>query len=208
MQVRVPHIDSGTVAFVIVAAALLGVNLHLNAVNSRLARRVEAAEESVRVGLSASVGATPAAIQGYDINRARIQVEFANHQQPTVLLVFSPKCPACDEIWPVWTDFVGQISNKQWRVVAVDSTQLVDKSYLEGKLPSSATVVASPDAGSLIGFPLRLTPQMILVDRSGRITDIWTGAPRKLKGQWLQQIAHALGVSPRPAVIATALRLQ
>ena len=197
-------VRDGTSLFVAAAVLLLSVDIYLAHTNRVLAARLTAAEDSLHQSISAQIGALATTIRGYDLSRHRVEVGFAPVGQATAVFVFSPNCPSCDDIWPMWTSYVNQLDRAKWRIVAVDPTQLATREYVSGKLPSDVTVVASPDTESIINFPLRLTPQLIVVSPTGHVESVWTGAPQKLGRAGIDAIARRFGVRPMSSAVSPA----
>jgi hypothetical protein len=92
---------------------------------------------------------------------------FERGEGRTLLLLFSPDCPACQAIWPFW-EFLVDGAPRGLRVVGLCTG---------GDPPTARTfpvfTLPDPGRGSLRKVPL--VPATLLVDGEGRIVRAWYG---------------------------------
>jgi thiol-disulfide isomerase/thioredoxin len=94
-------------------------------------------------------------------------ITFDREEGRTLLLVFSPGCPACEETYPFW-EFVVEAAPPALRVVGL--------SVGDDPPPSLALPVYTlldSDRESMQRVPL--VPATLLIDREGRVVRAWYG---------------------------------
>jgi hypothetical protein len=92
--------------FILTALVLLATNVRLVQLNRRLEQRAINAEHSASRTLSIVAGRTAPPLNGYDINRQPVSIELGKDGLRTLIFSFSPRCPACDETWPLWQSLI------------------------------------------------------------------------------------------------------
>ena len=122
-------------------------------------------------------GKTLDSLRGLDLQGQDLWVEAAEASDKTVLLVFRPSCPWCQENMGNWTALLDQTDPERFRFVAVSTRDEGVAEYLDqnprlAELP----VIATPDPDDRLRYRLFDTPQTIVLDRQGRVEKIWVGS--------------------------------
>jgi thiol-disulfide isomerase/thioredoxin len=118
-------------------------------------------------------GSTAPPFEATDLAGSHVTID-ASSDHPTLLFVFSPTCPYCEQIWPSWRRVIQNLRTTDISVVAVDWTGTVTAQYLKEHVPTEVTVAARPQIDTVVSYRLRVTPQMILIQH-GTISAVWSG---------------------------------
>jgi hypothetical protein len=119
----------------------------------------------------------------------RVSVEYGSDPRPTLLFVFSPTCPACQENWPLWRELVELVKQRPPRLLVVDLSSQVGPEYLEGfGLPRESLIKGVNPSETLL-YRFGVVPQTILIGGSGVVEGTRTGMLRRSD---LQRFATAL----------------
>lgn len=167
-------------------ALSLAVNLGLSAKISRL----ESTLRYIRNERTLKPGTIIDPVVLKDIDSEPITLSFRDQDKPTLIYIYSPSCGWCTRN----LDSVRALTNSlkhTHRVVGFSLSKLDLKEYLrEAKLdfPSFNSV---PEAFQL-KYRLGGTPATLLIDKSGKVSNLWTGA---YVGETKQQIERTLSVS-------------
>jgi thiol-disulfide isomerase/thioredoxin len=156
------------------ALSVLGILLAVS--NWRLIR------ENERLGATAQfyaslrhtpVGVALPDLQGKDLNGRDLKISSKGVNQKTLLLVFSPTCPHCKRIWPVWQDLAGSAAGT--RVVFVNAGGPLPPDFSRIYSFDSADVMAETSPESILQYSLLETPITILMSADGQSERVWTG---------------------------------
>lgn len=111
----------------------------------------------------------------------------------TVLLVFTPQCPACERSLPYWKAIKEACDRNQYQIFGIS---LDSSSETAGFLTSNGLnleVFAGIDAEFRNAYKLNLTPLTIAIDNNGKVEKIWPGAfNEKSKAE----VESYFGISP------------
>lgn len=94
----------------------------------------------------------------------------------TVLLVFSPQCPACERAAPYWREIGAASARNQYQIFGIS---LGDGPKSNSFLTSNGLKVdalVDLDAETREAYKLFVTPLTIVVDNNGKVERIWPGA--------------------------------
>jgi thiol-disulfide isomerase/thioredoxin len=121
-------------------------------------------------------------LQGKDPEGRDLTVSYRNVNKDTLLFVFSPTCPHCKRVWPVWLDLARAATGK--RVIFVNVGGPIPPNFSQFYGFDSATVMAQTSADSVLKYSLLEFPITILVSPEGRSEQVWTGeiAPSEVSG--------------------------
>jgi peroxiredoxin len=107
-------------------------------------------------------------------------IDYAAYSK-TVLLVFSPQCPACERTAPHWRQIRAACARNQYQILAVS---LGDGPKSEEFLKSHGIdleVLADVDAETRRAYRLNLTPLTIVMDSGGNVERVWPGVFKESK---------------------------
>ena len=94
----------------------------------------------------------------------------------TVLLVFTPGCPACERTLPYWKEIKAACDRKGYQIFGISLDNSANTGdYLKAN-GLNLTVFASADAQIKKSYKLNLTPLTIVIGNDGRVEEIWAGA--------------------------------
>jgi hypothetical protein len=137
------------------------------------------------------VGARLPPLAGKDNNGNPVKITYEAHGPETLMLVFSPTCGHCRNIWPKWIDLIKGC--KQKRVVFVDSGTVLTKEFLAEYDTSLGQVIAEADRQSIVDYRFRETPITLLVGSNGVAEGSWGG---ELSGAILDRVKKDTGWRP------------
>ena len=103
-------------------------------------------------------------------------VNYANYDK-TVFLVFSPQCPACEQSIPYWKEIKAACDRNRYQVFGVSLTNdgLATSAFLASSGLGMEAFV-DIDAQTKTAYKLSLTPLVIVIDSSGKVDRVWSGA--------------------------------
>jgi peroxiredoxin len=141
--------------------------------------------------LEARPGTALPPLEGIDSDGNRRTLNYGQGSRKTVLLVFSPRCSACEENMPNWKAIINGLDRRAFQIAAVSLQAEGVKEFAGrhgiGRIP----IFAKIDPKYRIAYNLALTPQVILIDSGGKVEKVWTGA---LRGEGQQDVERALNV--------------
>jgi thiol-disulfide isomerase/thioredoxin len=166
------------VAPIVLGVVLAGTNLKLIRENEHLGQVAH---------YYASLRHTPTGValpdlQGKDPEGRDLTISYKDVNQDTLLFVFSPTCPHCKRVWPVWLDLARAAKGK--RVAFVNVGGPIPSNFSQFYGFDSATVMAQTSADTVLKYSLLEFPITILMSPQGRSENVWTGeiAPSEVSG--------------------------
>jgi hypothetical protein len=93
----------------------------------------------------------------------------------TILLVYSPACPICEDNWDNWDEIVNR-SDSGVRIAAIDLSNLTRADYISAHKMDRIQVIQNLDAASMLDYRLRKTPETIVINPVGVVVGSWIGA--------------------------------
>jgi peroxiredoxin len=93
----------------------------------------------------------------------------------TVLLVFSPQCPACEQTLPYWREIKESCARNQYQIFGIS---LDDGAKTNAFLASNGLTLETfvgIEAETKGAYKLSLTPLTIVIDSNGKVERIWPG---------------------------------
>jgi peroxiredoxin len=115
------------------------------------------------------------ALTGMDTEGRELTFGFGADPRRTVLLVFSPRCPYCNENMPNWKAIARGIDAKSFRVVAVSTSAEGVKEYVAKHELTNVSVIADVEPKNRVEYEMNLTPQTVLIAPDGTAEKVWTG---------------------------------
>ena len=175
-----------TLMFVL-GAALLLVNFLLVQQNKKLKVMASRPDRALEV----KPGTALPPLEGFDSDEAMRIVDYGQDSRKTVLLVFSPRCKACEENMPNWKSIVNGVDQRSFQLAAVSLQSEGVKEYASRHGINQIPVLAKIDPKYRVTYNLALTPQTILVAADGKVEKVWTGV---LSEEDKQDVELALNV--------------
>lgn len=169
------RVDWLIVALVTLSISLAGLNYWLVAETRSLRSQLVAAMNLSALKLVLQPGTRVPPLTGFDLEGNRIEYTYGAPTRKTLMFVFSPDCPACTEVWPRWRQLMQSLDDRGFRLVALDKSGTVGADYVQHHRFESVPLIARPDAKTVIGYNLNVTPQLILVDTDGVAIGAWSG---------------------------------
>lgn len=96
--------------------------------------------------------------------------------QSSLLIVYSPFCPACDASWPFWNQATSEVSAVRVFALSTTGPTTTPPSFFQRHNVQDRIVRLALAPQSLVDLQTRATPQTIVVDDSGRVVKAWLGA--------------------------------
>lgn len=93
----------------------------------------------------------------------------------TILLVYSPACPICEDNWDNWDEIINR-SDSGVRIAAVDLSNITRPDYISAHKMERMPIIQHLDAASMLDYRLRKTPETIVIDPVGAVVGSWIGA--------------------------------
>jgi hypothetical protein len=93
----------------------------------------------------------------------------------TILLVYSPACPICEDNWDNWDEIIHH-SDSAVRIAAVDLSNTTRPDYVSAHKMERMPILQHLDAASMLDYRLRKTPETIVIDPVGMVVGSWIGA--------------------------------
>jgi len=138
------------------------------------------------------VGSNVPSLSGIDESGTRESLPYGNDPRSTIVFVFAKNCEICGLNWPIWTDRAARIDRQRFRLVYLNLGSPVNQDYLQSHQIQNSIVLVEPDPQTIIKYNLRFTPETILVDNRGIVTNVWAGL---LEGALLSDVDRALGLT-------------
>lgn len=107
----------------------------------------------------------------------------------TILLVYSPACPICEDNWDNWDEIISG-SDSNVRIAAVDLSNLTHPDYVSAHKMEKMPIIQHVDVASMFDYRLRKTPETIVIDPVGAVVGSWIGALDK-------KAVHEILVAPQ-----------
>jgi len=104
---------------------------------------------------------------------ARVRIAFDEEQQRTLLLVFSSTCPACESNMPVWNVLLAGERPASVRVLGIQTDLAAGAAPHDGGPPCPIYAVGPPARAPFDRLPY--VPATVVIDREGRVRDVWFG---------------------------------
>jgi len=156
-----------TVAFV----GLMGGNVLLLRQNRELTQAVR----EYHAQLVLQEGMRVPTLAGQTYRGDRLAVEYGRDRPKTVLLVYSPTCPVCEENWPNWSPLIKAAEHSRTRIIAVDLTGKSRADFLAAHGLNNVPVIASPSPEAILAYRFRYTPETIVISPEGKVERAWIG---------------------------------
>jgi hypothetical protein len=93
----------------------------------------------------------------------------------TILLVYSPACPICEDNWDNWDEIINR-SDSNVRIAAVDLSNITHPDYISAHKMEKLPLIQHVDATGMLDYRLRKTPETIVIDPVGVVVGSWIGA--------------------------------
>ena len=159
--------------FLTVACLALAVEVLLLVQKNRRLREALAQANAARRPANIAVGEAFDELPLIDESGEETVVEFGEGQPRTLMLVFTPACPACARTFPFWGEVIPAEDTPGLRVVAVRLDRAAEPIEVsEAVLPFA--IYSPADAET----PLRKVtsvPTTLLLDEFGVVEKVWTG---------------------------------
>lgn len=114
-------------------------------------------------------------LRGVDPEGKQVELAYGKDSRSTLVLVFSPTCPFCDQNWPGWQRVISSLDRSAVRPVAVDVTSATTAGFISLHHLDGMPVLLKVDPRATVDYRFQLTPQTILVDHAGKVEKVWTG---------------------------------
>ena len=178
---------------------LLAVNIALIQQNRRLKAQLSLPPPT----LEAAAGVQVPNLRGLDTGGKPLEVLYGKDARKVLVFVFSPTCAFCDENWSNWQQIISGLDHQAVRPVAVDVSSTVDPLFLAKHQLADVPVLVQVDPRATLSYHFQLTPQTILVDRTGKVEKVWTGilndsAVAELKQLLTEKVAASQDLSHHP----------
>lgn len=157
--------------FAVGCVALLALNIALVRQN----RQLKAQLSGPAPGMEATSGAPVPDLRGFDVSGQPLTVAYGQDSRPVLVFVFSPTCAFCEQNWPKWYGIIAAMDREAVRPVAVDVTSTATQDFLVQHQLAGMPVLLKVDPAIVVGYRFQLTPQTILIDRSGKVEKVWSG---------------------------------
>jgi len=152
-------------------ALLLTSNLVLLRANHNLA----AERETLKRQVTLNSGMRMPALEAKTLSGQLATVAFGQDGKQTVLFIFSPACPICEENWPMWERITQNADSQGLRLVALDLSGAVQPDYIAYHRMSRFILLRDPQPQSLLAYRFRQTPQTVLLASDGTVKGSWIG---------------------------------
>jgi peroxiredoxin len=172
---------------VIVGVVLLLVNVLLAEQNKKLRFLASRPDRSLEV----KAGTALPSLEGVDDDGNRQSISYGQDARKTVLLIFSPRCRACEENLPNWEAIINGIERQSFRLFAISLQSQGVKEYASRHRIKGVPILTEIDAKYRVAYNLALTPQTILIGSDGKVERVWTGL---LQGEDKREVERALNI--------------
>jgi hypothetical protein len=145
---------------------------------SQLRGRVATLVAAERAQAELPLGTSIPTFTAYALDGTQIPVVFNGTAGPemTLLFVYSPECHICDTTWPQWNHVREAASQSATRQVFLDLTGTSNAAYLQRWGLTSSQIITHISPLVALRARISVTPQLILTNRRGEVTGVWTGA--------------------------------
>ncbi len=122
------------------------------------------------------LGAKMPALHGKTLDNADVAIGFGDRdKRGTLLLIYSPACPVCEENWPNWTRLISNKFSSNFRIIAIDLANITRADYIDAHNMRRLMILRNMDPQTILAYRLRMTPDTILLNHSGVVKGSWTG---------------------------------
>ncbi len=116
----------------------------------------------------------------------------SSSERETLLFVLSHLCSVCEANWPYWQAIAEQVDPARYRIVYANISPGLTHDFIASHyFHPDGVIVAEVDAQSMVDYSMSLTPQVMLIDSSGTLTDVWLGMTRE---EWMGDMETRLSV--------------
>lgn len=167
--------DRTQLVLVVVGIILLVLNIFLIVQNSRLKTSLEQSKQSVT-----EEGYTFSSLKLKQLDGLEEDVNLADGQHTTLLLVFNTGCEYCLQQYPNWNQLTGSLDQSRWRVLAISSESDLDKiknHLTEHKVINVKAGSVSPKY--MVDTRMLFTPMTLVIDPAGNVKKVWAGLWKK-----------------------------
>ncbi len=160
-----------------------------NLVLLRSNHNLAVAYDDLRSQVLLPAGTRVPALKGKFRDGSEAALAYGVDRRYTILLVYSPACPVCEDNWPNWDDIIHH-NDAGVRVVAVDLSSMTRPDYISAHKMERVPIIQHVDPSSMLDYRLRKTPETIVLDPAGRVVGAWVGA---LDKKAVREIVAAVG---------------
>lgn len=172
--------------FLLAACLLVFLNLLLLRQNHRLKSELTRLSPP-----EISVGAVLPPMRGTNLKGEEVTVNYKQDNRKTLLIVFAPDCPVCNESGSSWKKLIEAIDKDKFRVVAVSLVPEGTADYVNRHDLSTVSVLARIRPEDRAAYKLAQVPQLLLIEQGGKVEKVWTGA---IRGAMSEDMQKSLGV--------------
>lgn len=171
-RMTVPSLLALSAALVLANVYLLSLNRHLLAQRDSVVRELQRRAEL-------QIGSVVPPLETSDLDGSSVRLSYIGPERATLLLVFSPDCPACDSAWTPWRKAADALAGQGVRVVGLNISDKKSRNdnaeYRRGHDFGPIPFLTISGAVALSAYRLGITPQIILVGRGGIVRGAMTG---------------------------------
>ena len=174
------------VIFLLAASLLVLLNLLLLRQNRLL--------KSELAGLSPpeiSVGTVLPPMRGTNLKGEEVTINYKQDNRKTLLIVFAPDCPVCNASGSKWKKLIKAMDEEKFSVMAVSLVPEGTSDYVNRHDLSTIPVLARIRPEDRAAYKLAQVPQLLLIEQSGKVEKVWTGA---IRGTMSEEMQKSLGV--------------
>ncbi len=157
-------------------ATIGGILLILNGMLFHQNRELKSFPGKFDHSLELSSGTLLPPLGGVDLYGNKLTLSYGVESKKTLLFVFSPGCRACRENMPNWAAIADQIDKNSYRLAAVSLSLEEVNDYLTQYKLENIPTITEVEAKDRVAYKFMLTPQTILIDASGKVEKVWSGA--------------------------------
>jgi len=116
-------------------------------------------------------------VQGFtlpELDGSPTELDYSQSGSETLLLFFSPDCPACNRNFPNWQEIESAGRRENRRVVFVSTVdEEKTRQYVADKQLRSEVLIGNPDV--LARYKIARIPTTVQVDAGGVVSGVWIG---------------------------------
>ena len=146
-----------------------------NVVLLRANHKLAAAYDDLRSQMLLPPGLHVPPLRGKFPNGSDAALAYGMDRRYTILLVYSPACPICEDNWDNWDEIINR-SDSGVRIAAIDLSNITRPDYISAHKMESIPIIQHVDDSSMLGYRLRKTPETIVIDPVGAVVGSWIGA--------------------------------
>jgi len=174
--------SAAALSMFILGAVLLFVNVLLVQQNKKL--KILANRPDLALEVKPGTALPP--LEGFDKNGNRHSIDYGQDLRKTVLLVLSPRCRACEESRPNVEAIINGLDRRSFRLAEVLLHSEGFEEYASQRGLNQIPIITEVDPKLRVAYDLALTPQIILIDASGKVEKVWTGVLREEDRQGIE----------------------